>query len=77
MADGAIQARLADTHTAANLGAGNNKGMLANMNVMRNVHMVVNLSAVLNESIRQGAAAYGGERADLDIITDTNVADMR
>src|SRR5690606_21377919 len=53
------------------------RGVRADMHVVRNLHEVVDLHAVLDDGVLDGAAVDGRVRTDLDVVADQDAAELR
>ena len=65
-----------DDCTSGNAGTSGHGAVLADSNVVTNLHQVVELDAVLENRVLQRAAINAGIGADLDIIADHNRAEL-
>src|SRR5207237_10785352 len=54
-----------------------NQAMFADLDVVRDLHEVVNLRAPADFGCAERAAIHGHVRADLNVVADDDVADLR
>ena len=66
----------ADLDAAGNADASGHGGMIADLHVVRDHDLVVQLHTVADQRIGQCSTVDGGVRADLDVVTDGHPADL-
>src|SRR5690606_2078282 len=72
-ADSAI---LADHGAAGHTDAGGHRGICADVTVMGDLNLIVQLDTVLDHGIGKRATVYRGVRADLDVVADAYPAHL-
>ena len=65
-----------DTGAACNTDTARKRRMGADVNVVSDLNQVVELDALFNHGVRQGAAVYAGVGTDLDIVANTHAAQL-
>src|SRR5690606_38453519 len=76
-ADAAVNGAVAtDTGAAGNADTGRHRGVITNLHVVGNLDLVVQLDAVADHGVVDGAAVDGGIGTDLHVITNQHATDL-
>jgi hypothetical protein len=66
-----------DPGAACDAGTARHHGVFANVDVVGDLYLVVELDAISNYSVINNATVYRGVGADFDIVADHHFADLR